>query len=500
MIRLDQSADINWDNLQAVAYEGAHLELGPVLLDQVDKGRRTFLRLIEQGVPCYGVTTGLGRLVNVELDERAKTELARNILLARAVAVGEPLPREVVRATLMIKLVNFLSGQDGVSPDLCQFIVARLNDGFTPRIPRLGHGMGGDAVAHSHCFQTLVGEGSVLDEDGQCVVALDALRRRNVAPYEPQDKEGLALISGVGASIGYAIHAHRAVSRWSDLAILVAATAMEALAAPHDSVDPELMSVSMRRGPRQVIQILSRYLRGSEVEIFKLQAPVSFRVIPQVHGALIDTLDKCREEIAQSFSVFTDNPVMVKSNLALGHRLLSFGGFHDQHLINHIEHLTLALMHAGALGERRLHRLMDPYQTGLNAQLAARPGLDAGLVTVHKACVELMARAKILCMPSSLFTAETSAGQEDYMSLIFPALDRLLELVDLLTTTLCYELLATVTAIDLRGQQPAPVTAKIVALVREYIPRADRDRSPGPGVEVIRSIMDDGRFDDIVCT
>lgn len=31
------------------------------------------------------------------------------------------------------------------------------------------------------------------------------------------------------------------------------------------------------------------------------------------------------------------------------------------------------------LSERRLHRLMDERQTGLNPQLVPRPGLDAGL-------------------------------------------------------------------------------------------------------------------------
>ena len=100
--------------------------------------------------------------------------------------------------------------------------------------------------------------------------------------------------------------------------------------------------------------------------------------------------------------------------------------------MNEAERLALALQHAGTLSVRRLHRLIDSGQTGLSEQLTARPGLDAGMVVVHKAVVELLARAKQLSMPVSLETAETSQGQEDYMSLIFPRLYTLVVQMDFL--------------------------------------------------------------------
>ena len=132
MIELRATGDINWENVIAVAYRGERLRLGPALEESVERGRALFERLIEQGVPCYGVTTGLGRLVSRELDPVAMRELPKNILRARAAAVGPPLPRPVARATMMLRLVNFVSGRDGVSSGLCRYIIDRLNDGFTP--------------------------------------------------------------------------------------------------------------------------------------------------------------------------------------------------------------------------------------------------------------------------------------------------------------------------------------------------------------------------------
>ena len=140
MITLKASEDLNWEVITAVAYERARFDIAPELLASVERGREIFNQLIEAGAPCYGVTTGLGKLSTTDLSTEARDAISRNILLARAAAFGEPLPRPVVRAMMMVRLANFLSGQDGVSAELCQFIAARLNDDFDPFVPALGHG------------------------------------------------------------------------------------------------------------------------------------------------------------------------------------------------------------------------------------------------------------------------------------------------------------------------------------------------------------------------
>ena len=135
MINLKSIKDINWDTVRAVAYEHEPVRIDSELLLQVKAGRQLFEHLIAQGIPCYGVTTGLGQLVTLDLSEEERADLPHNILRARAAAVGEPLPGPVVRALMMMRLVNFLSGRDGVTAELCQFLVDRLNDGFTLGCP-----------------------------------------------------------------------------------------------------------------------------------------------------------------------------------------------------------------------------------------------------------------------------------------------------------------------------------------------------------------------------
>jgi histidine ammonia-lyase len=205
MITLTQAADINWVNLYRVAYQDEPLAIDAELLQEVDAGHTHFLQLIERGVPSYGVTTGLGKLVTAQLDATARAELPANMLRARAVAIGEPFTRPVARAMMMIRLVNFLSGRAAVRSDLCLYLVDRLNDDFTPWIPALGHGMAADAIANTHAFQTLIGEGFVYGPDNQRLAAAIALKNRRVDPFKVIEREGLALINGVCAAPALAL-------------------------------------------------------------------------------------------------------------------------------------------------------------------------------------------------------------------------------------------------------------------------------------------------------
>lgn len=479
MITLACPQDLNWINLYRVAYQNEALRLDEALLSAVDTGHARFLALIDAGTPCYGVTTGLGKLVGSELDAAARAELQTNLLRARAVAIGEPFPRPVARAMMMIRLVNFLSARSGVRADLCRFLVERLNDGFVPWVPSLGHGMAADAIANTHAFQTLVGEGFVYGPGGRKQPADTGLRERGVDPFAPSGREGLALINGVCAAPALAMDAFYRLEALLALANLVAAVSMEGLAACRDSIDPAVARTSAEAGVGRIVETLRKHLNHSRIEAHALQAPVSYRVTPQVHGALFDALGELRCRIEHCLTDFSDNPMLD------GERLLSVGGFHNQHLTNQAEQVAVALAHLGSLAERRLHRLLDAANTGLNPQLAPRPGLDAGLVVAHKACIDLSARLRILAQPVSLYTGETSGGQEDYMSLAVPAIARFGQMEELVSAILAYELLAGVTAVRLRGQSPGDGVAALLEYFAVLIAPLERDRPLSADIETI---------------
>jgi histidine ammonia-lyase len=491
MIRIEDSSDLNWINLYRVACQSAPLAISEAMLRRVDSGHARFVDLIERGVPSYGVTTGLGKLVGAELDEVARAELPANMLRARAVAIGAPFSRSVARAMLLIRLVNFLSGRSAVRSEVCRYLVDRLNDDFTPWVPSLGHGMAADAIANTHAFQTLIGEGFVYGPDQQRQPAAAALQERSIEPLALSGREGLALINGVCAAPALAMDAFYRLDELLGLANLVAAVSLEGLAAPRDAIDPVVGRLSSEPGIGKVIDCLRRHLNHSRIEPYRLQAPISYRVIAQVHGGLYESLARLREKIEFSLVDFSDNPLLD------GERMLSVGSFHNQHLVNQVEHVALALAHVGCLSERRLHRLLSADCTGLNAQLAARPGLDAGLVVTQKASIDLAARLRLLAQPVSLFTSETSDGQEDYMSMAIPALTRLEEMVQLCRAMLAYELLAGLTAVRMRTQPPGDGVVAVIEYFESLIAPLEKDRPLAADVETILEQFDHPAFVDL---
>ena len=132
--------------------------------------------------------------------------------------------------------------------------------------------------------------------------------------------------------------------------------------------------------------------------------------------------------------------------------------------------------------------------SGLQQQLAARPGLDAGLVVAHKAALDPGARLRVLAQPVSLLTGESSAGQEDYMSHAIPAVLRLFDMQELVRALLAYELRAALAALDLRAQRPGDDIAAVRRYFAESIPPLTRDRSPGPEVETLLAHFDRDEF------
>ena len=107
-----------------------------------------------------------------------------------------------------------------------------------------------------------------------------------------------------------------------------------------------------------------------------------------------------------------------------------------------LESLADAVCHVLNLLEKRLHRLLDARFSGLPDQLTMRPGVQAGVVALHKTVAGLAAEARVLAVPASLAAIDTSSGQEDVQSFTFLVAERVGRLLDTLEEALACELVA----------------------------------------------------------
>src|SRR5881396_2794005 len=111
----------------AVARHGVRVAIAPQALAAVTASRRTVEAAVARGDTIYGVNTGFGKLAHVRIKPEQARELQRNLIRSHASGVGEPLPRDAVRAMMVLRANVLVRGTSGVRPDLPELIVEMLN-------------------------------------------------------------------------------------------------------------------------------------------------------------------------------------------------------------------------------------------------------------------------------------------------------------------------------------------------------------------------------------
>jgi histidine ammonia-lyase len=431
--------------VEAVAWGGERLALVPAALERVAAGQAELLALLAGGARVYGVNTGMGFFAAVDLDEAAQAGHQRNLLLGRAVGGPPWLPAGEARALLVARLGNLLSGHAGVGPDLCRFLTDRLNDGFTPAVPRRAVGCSGEVIPLAHAFQTLVGVGQVLGPDGEPHDAGAALAARGALPYQLRAKEGIALLAGAPMAAAMALARLRAGERLAGGLLAAAAAAVDALRAPLDPYDEAVGELAGDPVLDAVLARLRRALEGSRAQADRHdpgavaerrghQAPVSFRVAPQVLAQLARTLGRLDEDVRRALAAVTDSPAVV------GGRVVAGGGFHD---------------------------------------LGRAAGMDM-LAVVHKRAVGALNEARRLAAPASVGLADTSLGQEDATTFAPEAAEKLRRVEELAREVAACELLAARQAWWLRRAEPAAGLRALGARLASVIVALERDELPLP--------------------
>ena len=493
-IYISRQNDITLDVYNRVVYDGETIEFAHDLLTSIDKSHSDFIDFLKSGSTVYGSTTGSGAMVNDPVSQSDWPERQYNALVNHSAAIGKPLPYFVSRGILFLRINALLSGHAAASVNLVNYMTNRLNEGFTPWVPSSGHGMDGETIPHTHMAQTLIGEGFLITPDGNKVSAKTYLEENSLSPFEPSRRDGGAMINGYGASVAYAVHARRHLTCLLNHLTLVAAISIEGIAASAEHYSTEISELQKCLGLSEINNTIRLYLEGSAVDRNTLQAPISYRVTPQLHAVLLETLWRIDEEVLRNMSSVSNNAAFFPGGDSEHAYVIHGGQFHNQLLVNIVDGAALAIAQVGLLSSKRLHRLMDPSETNLGKQLSLRPGLDSGLIILHKAAIGFIPQLKTMANPYSLHTEESSLGHTDVETMALPAINRLFAMSDLVRMMSAYELYAALVCIDQRGQKVSERIHNIRQLVRQSIPPYTRDRSYGPEIELLIELFETPDF------
>lgn len=451
-------------------------------------------RIVREDRTVYGITTGFGKLAHVRISAQDVRQLQRNLIVSHAIGVGEPLPREVVRAMLLLRAQSLAQGRSGCRPEVIDLLIGMLNAGIHPVIPSQGSvGASGDLAPLAHMALALIGEGNV-EYRGTAVPARAALEQAGLAPLVLEAKEGLALINGTQAmtAIGaLVVHDGLELAVAADIA---AAMSLEALKGSRAPFDPRVTGVRAHPGAIATAANLAAIsdhspIHASHAECGKIQDAYSLRCVPQVHGASRDALVHAASVISRELNAVTDNPLLFADD----DFVVSAGNFHGQPVALVMDYAKVAIAELANIAERRVEHMMDPAVSGLPAFLARQGGLNSGLMISQYTAASLVSENKVLAHPASVDSIPTSANQEDHVSMGTTSARQCAMILDNSRWVIAIEVWSATEALRFHEPiEPGPGVGAAVALVRSRVAPLDADRIMTGDLATVRGMVVDG--------
>jgi histidine ammonia-lyase len=489
-----QSSGVTAADVLAVSRHGATVELADAAVEAMARSRTIVDHIEASGRPVYGVSTGFGALAGTSIAPDRRAELQHALIRSHAAGIGDPMPPEVVRAMMLLRVRSLALGRSGVRPALARGLVDLLNAGITPWVPEHGSlGASGDLAPLAHCALVLLGEGWVLGKDGARISAAEALHAAGLRPLELAAKEGLALINGTDGMLGMLLLAIDDAAHLFAMADVTAALAIEAMLGSERPFLPELHAIRPHPGQAISAANIHRLLQRSAIMdshrdnlAHAVQDAYSMRCAPQVAGAARDTLDFVTAVAERELRSVVDNPVVLPDG-----RVESTGNFHGAPLGFAADFLAIAAAEVGAIAERRVDRLLDVARSrDLPPFLTPDAGVNSGLMIAQYTAAGIVAENRRLAAPASVDSLPTSGMQEDHVSMGWAATKKLRTVLDNLTSLLAVELLAAVRGLQLRAPLvPSPAGRAAIAAVAGFAGEPGPDRFLAPVLEQARAVI-----------
>lgn len=468
---------------------------------KIERSAATVQRLLQSGDALYGINTGFGKLAKTRIANADLQKLQINIVRSHAAGVGAPLPNNVVRLIMLLKLRSLAQGASGISIATAEALVALINADVLPVIPGQGSvGASGDLAPLAHMSLVLIGEGAA-NVAGQKVSGAEALKAAVIAPLTLGPKEGLALLNGTQVSTALAllglVHAERSTAA----AMLAGALSLDAIMGSDTPFDPRIHALRPHAGQILAASHSRRLMAGSEIrqshlkDDDRVQDPYSFRCQPQVMGACLDMLAQAMRMLLVEANGVSDNPLVFAEDGAV----LSGGNFHAEPVAFAADMIAMAIAEVGSLSERRMAALIDSTISLLPPFLIRNPGLNSGFMIPQCTTAALMSENKQLAHPASIDSAPTSANQEDHVSMATHGARRLILMNANLARIVAIEMMAAVEGIDFRRPlKSSPVLEQAHALVRKVAHPRPEDRGFSDEIEAVAGQIESGMYEGFV--
>lgn len=467
----------------------------------------------------YAFNTGVGALKSQRIAPDEIATFQASLVRSHSAGSGEPMPHEVVRAMMALRVNAFASNHSGVRVAIVDRLIAMLNTGITPVIASKGSvGASGDLAPLALMSGAMMGLlQSRVTYRGEVMPAARAFELAGLAPtIDVQAKDATALINGATASLAYAVLAASDARKLLTSATISMVLSLEALRGELSCFEARVMQARPHRGQRDVAAAIRQLVAGSlrcteparQIRLRgtphepplapRIQDVYSLRCVPQVHGPVLEALDYIDGILATEMNSATDNPLIFPEDE--GYAIVSGGHFHGQYIAQAMDLLALAVTDLSAICDRRSARLVDPAcNFGLPGNLIAeRPGINTGFSVVQSLGTGLVLENVGLCGPASATSLPAKGNTEDHISNSCFAARRTRTVVENAQAVVTVEMLLAAQALDLaepdlRAYPVGQGTAAAWSAIRAVVPAMlGDDRWVHDDIALLQSRVADG--------
>jgi len=473
-----------------VARKGEKVELSPEAEERIKKCRAMLERKLEAREIMYGVNTGIGEFSETLLSDDKVKQFQRYLIYNHAAGIGEPAPREYVRAAMLSRINVHAKGHSALRLEITKLLVEMLNKGVTPFVCQKGSvGASGDLAPMSQIALVVMGEGQAWYED-ELLPGREALKRAGLEPETLHARDGLALINGSNLlNAMNALHLFD-FNRWLKQAEIAAAMTLEALNANMKPYDPRLHEARGFPGAVRTAKAIMRCIEGSELlkgGKKKVQDAYSMRSTPQVIGAAHDAVAFAREQVEIELNGVGDNPVF----FAEEDLVLTGANFQGSPVSLPMDMAGTAITMVSVISERRLNRLLNPaLSVGLPPFLTEDPGFYSGFMLSQYTAGTLIVEQRMLSAPAACASIPAAADQEDFVSMGMNTAIKNAQIIRNAYGVLGIEFMAAAQALDLRGHTAGRGVTKGHEIIRKHIKHLGEDRPLYPDHTVMAGLVE----------
>lgn len=466
-----------------IAAGEADVAIAPEAVKLLEDSHKLVMASAAKGQAVYGLTVGVGLNKDQKLftaDGKLSPEVLEasrafnyNALRSHSAGVGEMMPVDLARLSMVVRLNTLLAGKSGAQVHVAELYRDMLNKNVTPLIPSEGSVGEADILLASHVGAVMIGEWKA-DVKGKVMTGADALK------------------------------AARNAERIVEMTPTVYGLSLEGLNGNVAPILPQTIGARPFDGLSQTAADMRDVLKGSylwNVDATRpLQDPLSYRVTVYGLSEARRAVKDLNDQIAVQINSTDDNPAtilnadeayrsestqvanyFVEGNGVKG-AIIPSGNFNPLPVALALQRTSIAMAHLSHYSVQRTVHLSYDQFTGLTRFLTDPSNKGHAFGAIQKSFMGLHVDNMALAQPVSLYGMPVAGEIEDTFTNLLQASKRLGSIDTNLYQIYSVEMLHAAQAVDLRRNlknkdlKLADKTGAFYTAYRAKVPYVKADR------------------------